>query len=438
MGSLPPPKPPGPRKIIPFPGTMANDPPKGEADELEDDAEPWDPDAEVDAAKAHLARAYVNRGARFVHGDWRRALEEFDLALEVDPACAAAWYQRGIALRWDDEEALTAYRNALEIDPSFADAYLARGSHHADFERYGRALADLNRAVQLRPETIEYRTRAEVLGALGRHQEAYDDLTRAARRTSDPRRELFERVQVLRRMGDEAATEVELLRLIDAYPDSDAFRRELAFLRLRTGDFADAWKIADEIIARERDADEFAFTLRADAAIRGGRLDHAIADLSRAIELSPVSQIVALRASVHELAGRFDDALADLDRVLVDASLAVEYRLRRARLLQARGDRASLVTAFGDIAICIGREPNIACHYAERARVLAKLRRFAAARAAIARATAFFRRRESQRYAMRIGHVLLARHAEAGLDLRLPKPLTREDCRDIRRSLTLR
>jgi len=58
----------------------------------------------------NLAKAYSNRGAAYHHlGEYRRAIEDYDQALRIDPAFAIVYSNRGIAYRL-----LGEYRRAIQ------------------------------------------------------------------------------------------------------------------------------------------------------------------------------------------------------------------------------------------------------------------------------------------------------------------------------------
>ncbi|NUP76385.1 MAG: tetratricopeptide repeat protein [Nonomuraea sp.] len=166
--------------------------------------------------------AYYNRSElRFAAGDLEGARADLDHTLELDPGFAPAYanrcglavlggeyeqarqdVERGLALRPRDAyllcvlgqvemgqghypEARLAFDTALEIDPDLAAAWGNRAE--LAFERGDRdgALSDLTRALKLTESAELLFNRSVVYRALGRPEEARQDLLRAAELAPD-------------------------------------------------------------------------------------------------------------------------------------------------------------------------------------------------------------------------------------------------------------
>lgn len=119
------------------------------------------------------------------------AIENFERALELDPAYALAWV--GLAdslliqvayLQATDTNLLaradTAITRALELDPELAEAWSARGTLAYLRRDAPAALAAFDRALELNPEYASTWTiRAYQLGLVGRFEEAHASANRA-------------------------------------------------------------------------------------------------------------------------------------------------------------------------------------------------------------------------------------------------------------------
>ena len=81
-------------------------------------------------------------------GECRRAINDYDTAVRLDPNDAITYYNRGLA--YDDmgepRRAVEDYDMAISIDPAFGLAYLFRGAALGQLGRMDEARADINRA----------------------------------------------------------------------------------------------------------------------------------------------------------------------------------------------------------------------------------------------------------------------------------------------------
>jgi len=77
--------------------------------------------------RASLYRDRAN--ARRQNGDLQHAIEDYDEAIAHDPRIASPYHQRGLALaaRGDLDRAILSYNTAIRLDPSDAQARLDRG-----------------------------------------------------------------------------------------------------------------------------------------------------------------------------------------------------------------------------------------------------------------------------------------------------------------------
>ncbi|HET7410529.1 MAG TPA: tetratricopeptide repeat protein [Paracoccaceae bacterium] len=101
------------------------------------------------------AALYLARGTAWQHlGEHARALDDLVRAVELEPDNAAAWGNLGVA--WeelgDDERALDAYDRSLDLEPDNAVVLNNRGNVLARMGKRQKAIRDYNRALRLRPD----------------------------------------------------------------------------------------------------------------------------------------------------------------------------------------------------------------------------------------------------------------------------------------------
>lgn len=82
---------------------------------------------------------------------YTEALEDFNLAIELDPLFDQPYYYRGNLKysKGDYQGALADYSKAVEVNPGFADAYSNRGNVYQSINQLKNACADWQKAHDL-------------------------------------------------------------------------------------------------------------------------------------------------------------------------------------------------------------------------------------------------------------------------------------------------
>ncbi|MFD1935934.1 tetratricopeptide repeat protein [Nonomuraea mangrovi] len=130
-----------------------------------------------------FAPAYVNRaGLRAATGEYGLARSDVELGLGLDPGnphllCVLGQVE---AAEGRPAEARAAFDAALKTEPALVEAWASRGALSFELGRYGEAVADLSRAVELKESPELLFNRAMALRAAGRTEQAMADLRRAA------------------------------------------------------------------------------------------------------------------------------------------------------------------------------------------------------------------------------------------------------------------
>ncbi len=235
-------------------------------------------------------------------GEFDEALATYDEVLAMAPTNAealtySAWIGRTMARSLDDEAALLLLEDALVSDPAYADARVFRAIIFRDLGRYEEALTELD---SLDPEGVP-----EFM------------------------------------VGQVASLRSEVS---DADPDRvTVVRAEAAAVR---GDYAEAVRLLDEVLARSPD-NAGALIAKADVLLvvasgatgedRDLLVGNALNLVERARQVAPLDPTPLLyRALVLELLGQTADALETLDLLepatRTDPALAAEVDQLRQRL----------------------------------------------------------------------------------------------------------
>jgi tetratricopeptide (TPR) repeat protein len=112
----------------------------------------------------HRAAIYLNMG------EYDKAIQECDKALELDPAYIPAYYDRGLAYVQTQQhtDAIADFDQVIELNPQHADprlagAYYNRGLIYARQNAFDQALADYDQALALHPDdALIYNSRGNI------------------------------------------------------------------------------------------------------------------------------------------------------------------------------------------------------------------------------------------------------------------------------------
>jgi tetratricopeptide (TPR) repeat protein len=122
---------------------------------------------------------YSNRGLVYYNqGNLEQALDDFNLALQLDPKDAYAYNNRGKV--YSDQrqfnQALADYNKAIQLDPKYAAAYFNRAKLYSDQRQFNQALADFNLAIELDSQNAAaYNGRGKLYSDQSKLEQALDD-----------------------------------------------------------------------------------------------------------------------------------------------------------------------------------------------------------------------------------------------------------------------
>ena len=101
--------------------------------------------------------AYLEGNTLFEDGEYDRALDKYDEALDIVPDHIHALRGRARSLMQlgQSAQALATFNTAIALEPEFAASYANRGILHDRMGRYEMAIEDYERAIELDPEIAE-------------------------------------------------------------------------------------------------------------------------------------------------------------------------------------------------------------------------------------------------------------------------------------------
>jgi len=145
------------------------------------------------------AKAYANRGIGYdLKGDHDRAIEDYNVAIRIDPEDAFAYNNRGNAYRGkgDYDRAIADYNKAIGLDPKFAMAYNNRGAAYKGKGDNERAISDYSQAILLNPQfALALVNRGSAYRSQNEYERAIVDFTAAIQNNPTDAKAYFERGQ---------------------------------------------------------------------------------------------------------------------------------------------------------------------------------------------------------------------------------------------------
>jgi tetratricopeptide (TPR) repeat protein len=127
---------------------------------------------------AHAQLAY----SKFSAGDFKGALEEYDLAIEIDSTDVNYLFNRGLVKEKlkDYEGSIADFTNAIALKPDYESAWLNRGNVLTKLNILEEAIEDYSMAIFYNPHyATAYYNRALNKNKLGLVKEACEDLKKA-------------------------------------------------------------------------------------------------------------------------------------------------------------------------------------------------------------------------------------------------------------------
>jgi tetratricopeptide (TPR) repeat protein len=151
-----------------------------------------------------FAPLYLNRGqAHLDYLDLNLALTDFNQAIRLDPALAAAYDGRGRVYQFHPERAIADYDEAIRLDPGNAKTYVHRGAAYRYAGDNERAIADFDTAIRIAPDNADaYRGRGMAYQNKGDLDRAIADFDAAVARNPSDKYAVFDRGTAYQKKGD--------------------------------------------------------------------------------------------------------------------------------------------------------------------------------------------------------------------------------------------
>ncbi len=275
------------------------------------------------------AQDYLKRAEQFYDtSDYERAIADCDMALQLEPDNAKAWYWRGycgdFGIR-DAAHVVADYTEAIRLDPTYVDAYFSRALVYqfdlrdADKE----AIADLTAVITLEPDQANY---YQMRGFL-----------------------YF-------RVGNDSAAMSDFNTAIELEPSHDGYRHR-ARLRSHLGDYAGALADCDAALLLNLDWSFYAHEGKGDIYDAMGDFKSAVREYTILLNNDDSAGNWNSRAWIYYRQGEYDAALADANEAIQhDEGSHWEHLHTRGAIYAATNQVASAVE---DYQAALDLEPDV-------------------------------------------------------------------------------
>lgn len=257
-------------------------------------------------------------------GQNEAAIEEFNVAIRLNPKNAKAYCGRGMAKSQLglDSDAMTDYDKAVRLSPYDSGARALRGIQKVRYGQYESAIEDYDIAIRVKPRfATTYYKRAFAKAALGHRDAAIADYNESIRLNPNDEDAKLE----LNFMKNHGIQEILMLEILRKDPSADViFLPNGAQEYMRRGRvlllhnfFTMAILDFDEAIRLKKDF-AHVYLMRGQAKSQLGQTAEAIQDFDDAINLNPDEDIActcfmarSLSKSVLEI---WDEAIEDMEK----------------------------------------------------------------------------------------------------------------------------
>ena len=138
---------------------------------------------EIIGKKSQNPNDYFNKGiVKAQSDDFKGAIIDLNMAIELNPKFAEAFYNRGSAKfrLLDNKGAIEDFNKAISINPTFAQAYYNRGVVKVQLKDYKGALLDFNKTIELQSDFADaYFNRGLMKIVLGTKESGCTDLNKS-------------------------------------------------------------------------------------------------------------------------------------------------------------------------------------------------------------------------------------------------------------------
>jgi len=166
-------------------------------------------------------------------GDYDKAIEYLDKAIELDPNFSIAYYNRGRNhdRKYYYEDAISDYSRAIELDPEYAWAYVNRGWVYKQMGQQDQAIRNFTKGIELDPsDKLAFYDRGDIFLYQGEYELAVEDYTKAIKIDPDYKEAIFNRAIAYAELDQSKDTIKDLERAIELGVSEDEQARAKIYI----------------------------------------------------------------------------------------------------------------------------------------------------------------------------------------------------------------
>jgi len=238
----------------------------------------------------YYARAYLNRGNVYQsQGNISQAISDYNQSIEIKPNYAEAYNNRGIAYRnqGNFEQAIFDFHKAIESKPNYVVAYHNRGIAYQSRGDLNQAILDYNKAIEIKPSYAEaYINRGFAYYGQGNLNQAILDYNKAIEIKPNNAEVYINRGNVYLSQGNISQAISDYNQSIEIKPNNAEAYHNRGIAYRNQGNFEQAIFDCNKAIEIKPSYAE-AYINRGIAYYDQGNLNLAILDYNQAIEIKP-------------------------------------------------------------------------------------------------------------------------------------------------------
>lgn len=306
--------------------------------------------------------------AKKASGNLRAAVNDYTVALNLNPDYALGYLNRGVALHESGQliEALKDYDRSLALDSINPTSWYNRGVVHNKLLNYSTALADLNRAISLDTTfAAAYSDRGNARLHLGETVPALHDYARAIQLNPLLKAPYFNRARVKQQAGDQTGALLDYNMVLKRDPMDRAALLNRGTVFLGLAKFSEAIKDYALLARLEPNLSGSWYNL-ANAYYQAADFEAAVANFNKALELEPTNaDLYNNRGSARFMLKDYEGAVSDYTMALRINPYAIDARNNRGN---ANYEAGHYQHALADFSFVIEQHPDLASAWLMRGR----------------------------------------------------------------------